>query len=265
MVFYIRPQGGLTKRLYHYAETRPGASISVLVDGPYGGIDSQKFFGSDRLVVAAGGSGAGWLLPFVEQYLRCHSPAVEFSEAFEDRKHENNTASDTLLSKRLKRVPTSLRVILATRDIPTRVWFHTALNSLLQEYTTFADHTNLNIEIHLTTSVAPTIHQASDQTSSHSSSAGDSTLEKGIGKQGPCAYEITKGDHHGRPDLPLIISEETAIVTGTDSSVGVFVCGPSTMQNDARNAVASENLRILKGKGLKSGGCYLHLEHFSWA
>ena len=70
LTFYIRHQGGLTARLYNYAMTHPGVQVPVFVDGPYGGIDNQKFFGSDRLVVVAGGSGAGWMLPFVEQFLR---------------------------------------------------------------------------------------------------------------------------------------------------------------------------------------------------
>jgi hypothetical protein len=41
------------------------------------------------------------------------------------------------------------------------------------------------------------------------------------------------------------------------------VCGPVTMQNDVRNAVAAANLGILRGG--KGGGAYLHTEHFSWA
>ena len=37
------------------------------------------------------------------------------------------------------------------------------------------------------------------------------------------------------------------------------------MQQDVRNAVAAENLRIVNGGEKGAGGVYLHLEHFSWA
>ena len=68
----------------------------------------------------------------------------------------------------------------------------------------------------------------------------------------------------GRPNLPSIIHEEAASGRETGQTTGVFVCGPLTMQNDVRNAVAGENLNILKSSNA-IGGMYLHLEHFSWA
>jgi predicted ferric reductase len=74
---------------------------------------------------------------------------------------------------------------------------------------------------------------------------------------------VPSKEFEGRPKLPLIIQEEAAKVVEVGQSLSVFVCGPTTMQNDVRNAVAEENLNILKGS--KAGGVYLHSEHFSWA
>jgi hypothetical protein len=85
--------------------------------------------------------------------------------------------------------------------------------------------------------------------------------------------EVPKHDHYGtvpgrefegRPQLLSIIEEEAQIVREGQQSLSVFVCGPTTMQNDVRNAVASENLNILRGS-ISASSVYLHSEHFSWA
>ena len=68
---------------------------------------------------------------------------------------------------------------------------------------------------------------------------------------------------YGRPQLPEMIKQEAAESREANQSLGVFVCGPTTMQNDVRNAVAKENLDILQGS--RTSGVYLHSEHFSWA
>ena len=70
LVFYIRPRGGLTSRLARQAATRPGSSVRVLLDGPYGGISIEKIQQSQRQIVIAGGSGAGWVLPMLLARLR---------------------------------------------------------------------------------------------------------------------------------------------------------------------------------------------------
>jgi predicted ferric reductase len=74
---------------------------------------------------------------------------------------------------------------------------------------------------------------------------------------------VTDREFEGRPKLPSIVIEEASKVREGEQSLSVFVCGPTTMQNDVRNAVAAENLNIVKGS--RSGGVYLHSEHFSWA
>ncbi|KLO82206.1 Uncharacterized protein LW93_9393 [Fusarium fujikuroi] len=102
LVFYLKKHRGFTAKLYEHALQNPGAQISVLVDGPYGGINTQRFVNSNHLVVIAGGSGAGWTLPFIEQYI-----AAQTGQADEDCKEGQR-----------ERCPfSSLRVILASRDV----------------------------------------------------------------------------------------------------------------------------------------------------
>ena len=233
----------------------------MLVDGPYGGIDNQKYFGSDRLVVIAGGSGVGWMLPLIEQYLRHLSLKVGGNL-------ENKETSDDPPHQRIRRGPRSLRVILATRDVATRTWFHTVLNDLLSDYKSLGTPRDLSIEVHLTGEteriVQPPSQSDSDLERCGSLSTGEETIEKHAGGQKTFnTNDAPEDEVRGRPDLPSIIREEAAAGSRTGQAVGVFVCGSLTMQNDARNAVAKENLGILKNP--TAGGMYLHLEHFSWA
>ena len=265
IVFYIRHRGGFTARLYKYAMSKPGVQVPVFVDGPYGGIDNQKYFGSDRLIVVAGGSGAGWMLPLIEQYLR-YIALTGVSKPLAMELQEDKRPSDEPARQRIG--PRSMRVILATRDVATRTWFHAALNNLLSDQKLLGTPSDLSVEVHLTGEaeriVQPPTKSDSDLERSGSSSAGENAIEKR--KEGHETMNTDDGSEEevrGRPDLPLIIHEEAAAGARAEHTVGVFVCGPLTMQDDARNAVAKENLRILKGP--TSGGMYLHLEHFSWA
>ena len=267
MTFYIRPRGGLTGRLYKHAMTHPGVQTSVLVDEPYGGIDNQKYFNSDRLIVAAGGSGAGWMLPFVEQFLRHLSSTVRQHHAAKEADESTDTPGEPG-RWRNSYGPRSLRVILATRDIATRAWFHMALDNLLSTYKSLAITPNLSIEVHLTGEVERIVHSSTQPASDMETSDSSLQEEESIMKNEPNTKEAvhhnaSKHETRGRPDLPSAIREEAAASASSGQRVGVFVCGPLEMQNDVRKAVARENWGILKNP--RSGGMYLRLEHFSWA
>lgn len=70
LVFYVRPHGGITKRLHEFAKASPGETLPVLLDGPYGGMDAAAFESFDRFLVIAGGSGGGTILPILETLAR---------------------------------------------------------------------------------------------------------------------------------------------------------------------------------------------------
>ncbi|KIW34214.1 uncharacterized protein PV07_01005 [Cladophialophora immunda] len=268
IVFYIRPRSGFTGRLYKFAMANPGVQVPVFVDGPYGGIDNQKYFSSDRLIVAAGGSGAGWMLPFVEQFLHYISLAEpQNPQASEKEMRESTQASDEPTRQGVLRGPQSLRVILATRDMATRTWFHSALNNLLSTYKSPGFTYDLSVEVHLTGEadriLLPPIKAGSDPERPDSSLEKETPSTQGQdGQEAPDTVEVPE-ETRGRPDLPAIIREEASAAASTGRTVGVFVCGPLEMQDDVRNAAAAENLRLLKNP--RPGGMYLHLEHFSWA
>ena len=260
LVFYIRPQGGFTSRLYKEALAEPGVKVPVFVDGPYGGIHARKFADSDRLLVVAGGSGAGWSLPFVERFVRRQSFVSIKPEPIKlDKNIDASTKVNTLpLDSKAAARPLSLRVILVTRENTTREWYQQTLKQLLSEHPTIQASESSHVEMHLTGN-APA--DSLDLDSGPDSPDHTTDVEKAVPTTKP--NEALKSTPHGRPSLPSIIREEAANMAATGQSLGVFVCGPDSMQQDVRNAVASENLRMLQDP--RAGGVYLHLEHFNWA
>lgn len=70
LVFYIRPHSGVTRQMYEFADTNKGSTVPVHLDGPYGGVDPATFDGFGRVLVIAGGSGAGAMFPLIENVVR---------------------------------------------------------------------------------------------------------------------------------------------------------------------------------------------------
>jgi predicted ferric reductase len=263
LVFYIRHGGGLTRKLYDFVQQRPGTPVPVLIDGPYGGVNMQRYNDGDRLLVIAGGSGAGWMLPIIESFCRHRSTNAAEEQNQEMtagdaekqavRSHDNNYPSG----------PQSLRVILATRDRTSRIWFLKTLSDLLSTHLSTHASAGLDVQIYLTCAAEQTAGvstKVADVAVSRAAASSSDNIE--IKAEGNKTY-IPGQEIGGRPDLPLIVHDEGMLAAEGGYSLNVFVCGPDTMQNDVRNAAAKVNLGILMGS--KSGGVYLHSEHFSWA
>lgn len=270
LVFYIRHQGGFTAQLYEYALQNPGAAVPVMVDGPYGGINLQQYHDGDQLLVIAGGSGAGWCLPLIERF-------VKYGSTSEDAERGQICCCDAKdeppayeTGGRQRSGPVSLRVVLATRETSSRLWFERTVDELLAKHRATEAASNVHVQVYLTGEAArkADLPNTQEKTLEHSSSDNDSVNAV------PSADQVAKSDEkreaavpamefEGRPHLPLLIRTEAARVAEAGESLSVYVCGPETMQNDVRNAVAKENLAIVKGE--KGGSVYLHAEHFSWA
>jgi NAD(P)H-flavin reductase len=271
-VFYIRHRRGLTSRLHDTASKSPNVSIPVLVDGPYGGITPARYTGSDRILVVAGGSGAGWMLPFIEQFGRFDMlRSGNLNQTPKSKIPEPNVECQTLSGG--KNLPSTMRLILATRDSSTRTWFHKATRDLLSEYS--GEVTSLSIEnqVYLTGNAQDTVTTRKESSESSSSPPAEKADIESAAPSKPDDYtqlhrpSSDKSEPFdeliGRPPLSRIIAEEAARSAETRQSLGVFVCGPVTMQNDVRNAVAQANLEMVRNP--RGGGVYLHVEHFSWA
>lgn len=208
-----------------------------------------KLARAERLLFIAGGSGAGWLLPMIESFLR----------------RLDNPSSQSEIEKSSR---PSARVILATRDTATQYWFMQAVGELLARYPTVQSSEFLGVEVYFTgtDSIASDPGEAPSAEPKNSmkdtiSRHPDSDSENSDAQKS----ENSASQHHrihksaGRPNVPAII--ETEAQAG-GRSIGVFACGPLSMQSDLSNAVAKQQLSIMKDG---SKDMYLHMEHFSWA
>lgn len=238
LILHVRPRGGFTARLAKHAGHHPNAKMRILLYGPYGGVDMRRIVSSDRFLVVAGGSGAGWMIPLIS--------------AFQRR-----------LALEPQGLP-SMRVILATRDVATQRWFEDAITDLSLGDGRLMDH--LKLEMFYTGGCED--RSAPRYTGQFLAKPDD--LEKAPVAEQP--YEIhsnyessdTKSRVDGvrhfdyRPDLPGMVEREAH----EGDRISVLVCGPLSMQSDVANAVARQQASVLKGA---SRDIYLHLEHFSWA
>ncbi|KAK0759361.1 hypothetical protein N5P37_007549 [Trichoderma harzianum] len=213
LVFYIRHQRGLTARLYEFALKSPAASIPVLVDGPYGGINLQSYAHSDHLLVIAGGSGAGWTLPFIEQFIMCQPKTVD-----EERGQAADVDSITRKTKSNERSipgPFTLRVIVAIRDFSTRLWYIETIKKLLSRYETLESISSIRIQLHLTGEAAREVDPADKDLDLPADLSKQASLpENTVTQQGKTETTASSlFDEHldGRPQLPLIIQEEAIL------------------------------------------------------
>jgi len=273
LVFYIRHQNGFTAKLYQAALAQPENFVPVLVDGPYGGINAQRFHEGDHLLVVAGGSGAGWMLPFIERFVRQSSISSDEEQGValtSSKESDSNESKECCppktLTGRSNNGALSLRVVLATRDIASRVWFLKTVSELLARYPS-AESNNIKVQVFLTGEAAQEAHLPPQKGPTENTSARGSTSNSSVDQidipSSNHATTVPGKEFEGRPELASIVKEEADQVAESGRNLSVFVCGPDTMLNDVRNAVAEENLGILKG--VKRGGVYLHSEHFSWA
>lgn len=227
-MFYVKARGGLTGRLMALARKNPDVHIPVLIDGPYGGIPAGQLGQFERNVVIGGGAGAGLTLALIEEFIR-------FAPAQPERE---------------------MKVIVATRDPGMRAWYIQALQDLLVRHPQEKPIAGLSIHVHETFTECEVPHVgaenakiASKTESVHSRESSPSTIE---------LFNIQLSA--GRPDLPTTIQQMS---NQEGASVGVIVCGPSSMIQDVREAASLAQRDILSGRSGCARELWLHSERFS--
>ncbi|KAK5693632.1 hypothetical protein LTR97_010201 [Elasticomyces elasticus] len=229
LVFLIQPRGGFTAQLAKIARADPTRrTMRVILDGPYGGINMKQFTEIKRLVVVAGGSGVGWVLPLIT--------------AFQRRRTDPDEEQATM------------RVILAVRDVQTEHWVGDRVSTA--QSVDAACPSRIAVEIYNTGSCQDTVERAAqDSGGEKERDEGSKGIQLGSLLTVSPDYELFKA----RPDLPSIVAREAASAGSTP--LGVFVCGPASMQYDISKEVARQQLVAAK---TGSGDIYLHVEHFQW-
>ncbi|KAJ5179050.1 hypothetical protein N7492_002260 [Penicillium capsulatum] len=231
LVFYVKQRGGLTRRLMSLARKNPDVQIPVLMDGPYGGIPAGQTSEFDKNLIIGGGAGAGLTLSFIEDFVR-FAPFQQNKE---------------------------MTVIVATRDPGMRLWYTRALEDIAGRQSQQKGVPGLSVHIHET-------YQRHADLDSDSKEA---TVEDGSKEQtvharecSPPAAEIFNVQFFtGRPDLRTI-TPQTADQPGV--SVGVVVCGPSSMTFDVGEAASLVQSNILSKKAGAARELWLHTENFSY-
>ncbi|CZS91302.1 related to Fre1p and Fre2p [Rhynchosporium agropyri] len=273
LVFYIRHRRGFTAKLHQHALNNPGVATPVMVDGPYGGVSLPQLHGSDRVLVIAGGSGAGWCLPFIESFFRFNSNSTPKDEelghetSLPEKKDVRSDVISTSSSRSRNSNPSaaSLRVVLATRDTASRFWFERAVSDLFARMSIPSRiSSSAQIQVFVTGEAGKKLSGTSSKIPHRAGSSTSGDIITQSEDDAPPPVSMPGTEYEGRPSLPIIIRDEAARAADAGQSLSVYVCGPDEMQNDVRNAVAKQNLDIVRGSRA-GGGVYLYSEHFSWA
>lgn len=236
MAFFVKPRGGLTRRLGALATKLPDASVRILLDGPYGGLPARWSKGFDSSLVVAGGSGCGFTLALVEQWVRCR--AADPSS------------------------PKTMDVILCTRDAEMRIWYSHELQRILSTngYSAVSDVPGLSIILH-ETYTGPAISNTS------SPSLTSSDVEKSPAEKDTSATmdmscpALGVSFFSGRPDLVQAVAARAA---RANTTLGIAACGPSSIISDISSAAADAQSKILAGKESMASEVFLHREAFSF-
>lgn len=199
LTLYIKGVGDWTKKLHHQACQGHLVSTKCYVDGPYMTSTCEYKKYSDVIMVA-GGIG---VTPFVS--------------IISDMMNHNHQCR-------------SLTLLWAVRDVEAaRTWFRDLFESM-EYFRNCSQHCSIRVNIWLT-GIKPQLVE----------------LAKRVGcvHADICGMDILSGiriknsmtmSHFGRPDFLQLFRD---FESSTESPVGIFCCGPTTMVTDLRHACAT--------------------------
>ncbi|KAI0110300.1 ferric reductase like transmembrane component-domain-containing protein [Daldinia grandis] len=230
LTFYVQPRGGLTGRLAKAAALRPGFSVPVLLDGPYGGVQGRPLSTYDYSLIIACGAGTGLSLPFVlESLLRS-----AWNQRTGNRKHG-----------------TKIQVVMATRDTQLAQWYEEAILLHLEENGVDMIPNGLDISIYQT---------GRPESKSNSTAKTPESSDEKLNGSSPVVRRLPINIFSGRPDITTVIRDATS---QPGLSVGIAACGPREVLKIVQNEAAAAQLRIMGSKS-SAREVYLHSEIFSW-
>ncbi|OJJ55710.1 hypothetical protein ASPSYDRAFT_158264 [Aspergillus sydowii CBS 593.65] len=181
MIFYVKPKRGITGRLANIATKLPGSGHSVLVEGPYGGIEPTNIARSESVVIISGGSGGGFSLAVFET-------ALQMSKT--DCRDSNQIVGDAA-----EKGKKTITVVFATQSEDVAQWYREQIKLLLALHGVGAEGK----------SVDPLSSSSEALSETHNANANTS------------ANAFAKG----RPDLPRIVASSAESSTGKHVAVFV--------------------------------------------
>ncbi|KAF3767287.1 hypothetical protein M406DRAFT_321522 [Cryphonectria parasitica EP155] len=273
MTFYVKPRGGFTGRLAAIAAARGAggavATLPVLMEGAYGGLHGKPLTAYDRALVVACGSGAGFSLPFAMEWISAAATAAaarDFAAAVGGSGGEKGVKEVVAAPK----APRKMTIVIVTRDTRILQWYEAALSEFLESQNLEMPEGALEIKVYQTSETDDPEDTESDAEAGRrtppSSSEDDEKVEPLASSSSTSSSQKTPATSlgfktfTGRPDLAAVVRDFTLEETG---SVGMAVCGPSSVLAAVRDEAAAAEMRILKsGPGAKE--VYLYSEMFGW-
>ena len=151
-----------------------------------------------------------------------------------------------------------MKVVIATRDPGLRGWYLAALEDMSGRQSRHEAVSGLAIYLHETYTGDQMLEPHSPELKAESGTRTQSVHSK------ECSSPTTHISHIqflvGRPDLPALVRQTTE---EDGVSVGVVVCGPSSMTHNVSEAASVAQTSILAGRSGCARELWLHRENFS--
>ena len=247
--FLIRKHSGFTRRLLHYIESHADIVPGAIVDGSYGGLPRALENAYDSVILVAGGGGITSSMPWL----------LHLSQMMKDQQHPVVTRHVRLVWVVKHQADLKWMMKELARVLAGGVMGSLPLDFYVTRETTDIGDGESYLEVAL-----PDGHvHARDE-------------EKLINSAVKATSSSRHSIHHGRPQLAtllpsLINAPRTAVLCefrfSPDANfthkltLGAIGCGPESLKIDTSNAVASTQMRVLRGD-LKE--VFLHTETFDW-
>ncbi|GHJ88540.1 hypothetical protein NliqN6_4942 [Naganishia liquefaciens] len=242
----VSARAGITKSVLSKCALN-GGRVSVMIDGPYGGVHSS-LSRHDKVLLVGGGAGITFLIPQIFSLLE-KSGHVRFVHLV--------WAVPSI--ERLECLSPLFELVSALGQLPFKLQIDVYVTrSSAQDGPEHPDVTEeklaeKDLEAEVTLPSLTRQSRGSDQTEDASKTA----------KMASCrirSYRSLYTLHSGRPDIGNTVRSFASDAQG--ESLAIAVCGPGQLSVSAGNACAALQLDILRGRG--PAEVALHSEAFTW-
>ncbi|KAI1205175.1 ferric reductase like transmembrane component-domain-containing protein [Annulohypoxylon truncatum] len=213
IILYVRAHQGLTLDLLKSVENHDivedrGRSVSIHVDGPYGGIVEDVPALYESLIFVAGGSGISACLPWIQYTAR--------------RVAEGSAAAK------------NIHLIWMVRYASQIQWITEELEPLINAHPDL-----IQVDFFVTNSSSPTVTSTDSEKNSDGGVVGGKPSEKSTTTVSPKLGQV----HNERPYLPNILPPLL-----TARRCFILGCGPESLRTDLANAASAAQKKVLTGE-----------------
>ncbi|KAI2466450.1 ferric reductase like transmembrane component-domain-containing protein [Annulohypoxylon bovei var. microspora] len=213
MILYVRAHQGLTLDLLKSVENHDivedrGRSVSIHIDGPYGGIVEDVPALYESLIFVAGGSGISACLPWIQYTVR-------------------RIAEGSAVAK-------NIHLIWMVRYASQTQWITDELEPLINAHPDL-----IQVDFFVTNSSSAAVSSADPEKISESGADGNKSSEKSTTTVSPKLGQV----HNQRPYLPNLLPPLL-----TARRCFILGCGPESLRTDLANAASAAQRKVFAGE-----------------